>query len=247
MKSGGETSLGGDQRAFPETLWEVVRRAAGRSEVERKQGLEELARRYWKPVYCYFRLSWPRPNEECKDLVQAFFLWLFEGDALEKYDPSRGRFRAYLKSLLKHFVMHHDESMNRLKRGGGLVVLPLDDVDRSFEEQLADPRFQDPDAAFDRSWRASLLKQALEAVRRRLDAKGKALQVDLFEAYDLAPELDRPTYRALAERFGVKESDVHNALDRVREELRDQIREELSRSASTTQDIDDEWNEFLRT
>jgi RNA polymerase sigma-70 factor (ECF subfamily) len=244
MKS-GETSLGGEQRSFPETLWEVVRRAKDRSETERKRGLEELARMYWKPVYCYFRLSWSRPNEECKDLVQAFFLWLFEGDALEKYDPARGRFRAYLKSLLKHFVMHHDESMNRLKRGGGVVLLPLDDGDHSLEEQLADPRFKDPDAAFDRSWRASILKQALEAVRRRLEAQGKSRQIDLFEAYDLVPTSDRPTYRALAERFGVKETDVHNALDRVREEIRDAIREELAKSASTSEEIENEWNEFL--
>src|SRR5689334_18965736 len=147
-----ETSLGGEQRAFPETLWEVVRRAGNRSDAERRQALEELARLYWKPVYCYFRLSWSRPNEECKDLVQGFFLWLFEGDALEKYDPARGRFRAYLKSLLKHFVQHHDEAMERIKRGGGVTFLPLDDGDRSFEAQLADPRFKDPDAAFDRSW-----------------------------------------------------------------------------------------------
>jgi RNA polymerase sigma-70 factor (ECF subfamily) len=244
MKS-GETSLGGEQRAFPETLWEVVRRAGQRSEEERKRGLEDLARMYWKPVYCYFRLSWSRPNEECKDLVQAFFLWLFEGDALEKYDPAHGRFRAYLKSLLKHYVMHHDESMSRLKRGGGVALVPLDDGDRSLEDQLADPRFKDPDEAFDRSWRTSILKRAIQSVRRRLESRGKALQIDLFEAYDLVPAPERPTYRTLAERFGVKETDVHNALDRVREEIRDTVREELSKSASTPEEIESEWNEFL--
>src|SRR5687767_8877139 len=200
MKS-GETSLGGGQRAFPETVWEVIRRAGNRSEAERQRGLEDLARMYWKPVYCYFRLSWGRSNEDCKDLVQAFFLWLFEGDAIEKYDPKRGRFRAFLKSLLKHFVQHHDEAMGRLKRGGGAVLLPLDDGDRSLEGQLADPRFQDPDAAFDRSWRESVLKEAFRAVRSRLDAKGKSIHMNLFEAYDLVPVAERPTYRGLAERF----------------------------------------------
>jgi RNA polymerase sigma-70 factor (ECF subfamily) len=238
-----ETSLGGEQRAFPETLWEVVRRAGNRSDAERRQALEELGRLYWKPVYCYFRLSWSRPNEECKDLVQGFFLWLFEGDALEKYDPTRGRFRAYLKSLLKHFVQHNDEALGRIKRGGGVTVLPLDDGDRSLEAQLADPRFKDPDAAFDRSWRESILWQALQAVRKRLEARGKGMQLDIFEAYDLVPPPERPTYRRLAERYGVKETDVHNALDRMREEIRLQVREELSRSAS--EDIEDEWNEFL--
>lgn len=237
---GRETSLGGDRRAFPETVWEVVRQAGTRSEAERRKGLEELARLYWKPVYSYFRLSWPRPNEDCKDLVQAFFLWLFEGDALAKVDPARGRFRAFLKSLLKHFVQHHDETMGRLKRGGGVALLTLDD-----RIPVADPRFNDPDQAFDRAWRESVLQRAFEAVRARLESKGKAVPMNVFEAYDLVPAQDRPTYRDLAARFGVKETDVHNYLDLVREEMRGQIREEFTRSSSSPEDIEHEWTEFL--
>ena len=238
--TGRETSLGGERRAFPETLWEVVRRAGDRSEGERRKGLEDLARIYWKPVYSYFRLSWSRSNEDCKDLVQAFFLWLFEGDALAKYDPSRGRFRAYLKSLLRHFVQHHDEAMGRLKRGGGVTLLPLDDGDR-----IPDPRFNDPDAAFDRTWRESVLKRAFDAVRARLEAKGKSVHMKLFEEYDLTPAAERATYRGLAGKYGIKETDVHNYLDVVREEIRTQIREEFARSATSPDDIDHEWNEFL--
>jgi RNA polymerase sigma-70 factor (ECF subfamily) len=243
--TGRETSLGGEQRAFPETLWEVVRRAGDRSEAERRKGLEDLARIYWKPVYSYFRLSWSRSNEDCKDLVQAFFLWLFEGDALAKYDPARGRFRAFLKSLLKHFVQHHDEAMGRLKRGGGVTLLQLDDGDRSLESQIPDPRFNDPDAAFDRSWKESVLKRAFEAVRARLEAKGKMVHMKLFEEYDLTPAGERATYRALAGKYGIKETDVHNYLDLVREEMRSRIREEFARSASSPDDIEHEWNEFL--
>jgi DNA-directed RNA polymerase specialized sigma24 family protein len=235
---GRETSLGGGRRAFPETVWEVVRQAGTRSEAERRKGLEEMARLYWKPVYGYLRLSWSRPNEDCKDLVQAFFLWLFEGDALAKYDPARGRFRAFLKSLLKHFVQHHDEAMSRLKRGGGVTLLPL-------EGHIPDPRPSDPDAAFDRVWRESVLQRGFAAVRARLEARGKSVQMSVFEAYDLVPAAERPTYRDLAARFGVKESDVHNYLDLVREEIRDQIREEFTRSASNPDDIEHEWTEFL--
>jgi RNA polymerase sigma factor (sigma-70 family) len=243
--TGRETSLGGPQREFPETLWEVVRRAGDRSESERKKGLEELARIYWKPVYSYFRLSWTRSNEDCKDLVQAFFLWLFAGDALAKYDPTRGRFRAFLKSLVKHFVQHHDEAMGRLKRGGGISFVPLDDGDRSLESQIPDPRFNNPDAAFDRTWKESVLKRAFQAVRARLEERGKTVHMKLFEDYDLTPAGERATYRALAEKYGIKETDVHNYLDLVREEMRNRIRQEFARSASSTDDIEHEWNEFL--
>jgi RNA polymerase sigma-70 factor (ECF subfamily) len=176
--------------------------------------------------------------------VPGFFLWLLESDSLEKYEPARGRFRSYLKSLLKHFVQHHDEAMGRIKRGGGVTLLPLDDGDRSLEAQLADPRSKNPDAAFDRSWRESILKQSLQAVRgawiagarERSSTSSRPTTSCPVRASDVPP---------LAERFGVKETDVHNALDRVREEIRQQVREELSRSAPD--DIDNEWNEFLRS
>ncbi|HYE98890.1 MAG TPA: hypothetical protein VEJ18_08265 [Planctomycetota bacterium] len=241
MKS-GETSLGGAARSFPETVWEVVGPSARTGE-----RLDALVRAYWKPVYGYVRAVWRRSNEDGKDLVQAFFAWLLESGALAKYDPARGRFRPFLKSLLRHFVQHQDEALGRLKRGGGVALLPLDDGLARLDAQLADPRYQDPESAFDRAWRTSLLDAAQAAVRDRLMAAGKEAAWKAFEAYDLADAEGRPTYRALAERMNLKEKDVENHLVFVREALRTEIREALLRTSARREDLDDEWTEFLRS
>ena len=90
-----------------------------------------------------------------------------------------------------------------------------------------------------------MLKRAFQAVRARLEAKGKMVHMKLFEDYDLTPVDQRATYRALAGKYGIKETDVHNYLDLVREEMRSRIREEFARSASSPDDIEHEWNEFL--
>src|SRR5262245_49166512 len=99
-KSGaGDTSLGGIVAAFPQTTWGFVARFAGPPEVV-SDGVGILAGRYWKPVYRFIRSAWAKGNEDAKDLTQAFFVWLIEGDALRRYRPGRGSFRSYLKALL---------------------------------------------------------------------------------------------------------------------------------------------------
>src|SRR5579863_5456306 len=104
--SKGDTSLGGDQRGFPETLSELLVGIRHPSPDVRRAALEQLCRNYWKPIYGYIRVGWAKSNEDAKDLTQAFLSWLSEGGRLERYDPGRASFKTFLKSLLRHFLQH---------------------------------------------------------------------------------------------------------------------------------------------
>lgn len=240
----GDTSLGGPDRGFSDTLWESVRRAAHSSPQVRRRGIEELCARYWKPLYGYIRSGWSKTNEDAKDLTQAFFAWLIEGDALQKYAPERGSFRTFLKTLLKHFVLHRDEALGRLKRGGGVAVFPLAEP---LEAALPDPAGIDPDQAFDASWRAEIMRRAVAVVRRRLIDAGHEIRFSVFEAYDLGASEGSPTYDALGARFGIKPTDVQNHLVAVREEVRQEIRRELADATSSAEELQEEWNAFLHS
>jgi len=236
----GDTSLGGPDRAFPKTMVDLLSGLQDPSEETRRVALGDLGRRYWKPTYTYIRLTWPRSNEEAKDLAQGFFLWLLEGDRLRKYEKERSSFRTYLKLLLKQFVSHQDEAMGCLKRGGGRNLLPLE-----ADEILPDPGSGDPEQLFDRAWRRDLLAGALDHVRRRYSAGGKTKQFQAFEEYDLKSGSDRPTYTELAEKMGIKATDVHNYLFAIREEIREEVRAEISRMTSTPDQFREEWNAFI--
>jgi len=100
---------------------------AGHHEEARRAGLEDLIRRYWKPTYRYIRAAWAKSSEDAKDLTQAFFLWTMEKDVLSRFQPQRGGLRIYIKFMLRNFVRNQDEALRRLKRGGGVRLLPLDD------------------------------------------------------------------------------------------------------------------------
>jgi len=240
-----DTSLGGPGVHFAQTAWGMVERARDASPEIRQGGLEELAAAYWKPVYHYLRVAWAKSNEDAKDLAQAFFLWLTDRAALGRYEPGRGSFRTFLKALLRHFVQHHDEALDRLKRGGGKTLLRLDG-EESLQDVVADPRAVTPDEAFEREWRHGLMAVAVERVRRRLLGEGAGVKFRVFEEYYLnaGPE-ERPTYAGVARRLGVKEGDVKHILTGVREEVRQEIRAELSRTLSRPEDLQDEWNAFF--
>lgn len=185
-----DTDIGGTGGAFPETRTSVVR-----------GGWEGVVSGYWKPVYKYIRIRWRVSNEDAKDLTQAFFTRAIEKRSFDSYDPSLARFSGFVRMCLDRFLANEAAAAGRLKRGGGMRR--VDD----FDEPAADDYIQ-------REWERAVFSDAIEAVRAEL----APLRYAIFEAYDLADQ--RPTYRELAERFGVKESDVTNHLAATRRELR---------------------------
>jgi len=241
----GDTSLGGAQKEFSKTVAGIVRRACDPSQEVRQEGLNDLCRRYWKPVYHHLRVGWARSNDNAKDLTQAFFLWLVEDGALGRYDPQRASFRTFLKTLLRHFVQNQDQALGRLKRGGGLKFLAWEGPEASLEGVVADPQALDPDAAFHKAWRSSVIARAVDRVRDRLQAEGKDVKFRVFEAYDLAPPDGPPTYESLADRFGIRGTEVQHYLADVREAVRSEIRRELAETVSSREDLEEEWNAFF--
>lgn len=238
---GGDTSLGGWAGGFPDTHWSLIARLGASAPGDYRKALEALCRRYWKPVYQYVRIAWAKSNEDAKDLTQAFFLMVVEDDALRRYMPERGGFRRYLKVLLNRFVGHHAEALNRLKRGGGVRILGLDDDAKSLDADAA-AAGADPEQAFDRAWLNELVKHAIGRVRERFAATGREAQIRVFEAYDLRPDAEQPSYADLAERMGLKTTDVRNHLFLVREAVREEIRAELARMTCDKSDLEEEWN-----
>ena len=227
MSKGGETSLGGPSSGFPETRPDVV------DHLKDKAALEEVCRRYWKPVYRYVRTAWAKSNEEAKDLTQAFFLWLVEGDALAGYAPERGSFRGFFRVLLRRFVGHREAAAQRLKRGGGLRILSDADLDEIAAGEV--PATADPDAAFDHEWAVEVLRYALVHVQSALARQGRERAWRLYEEHDLSPA--PPSYAELGARHGLTETQVRDQLAAVRREVRREMREELGRTSDDGRDL----------
>ena len=216
-----DTAMGGAHHPFPTTRSSLIQSAAGTG-APASEALEAILAVYWKPAYKHVRIRWKRSNEGAKDLVQGFFTALIEQEILAGFDPSKGRFRTYLKACLDHFVMKQDESAKRFKRGGDLT--PVFDFDAAERELAASPSVED---VFFREWQREMFSLGLRDLREYCQTNGKQLQLAVFEEYDLAEE-SQPSYAELAARHGIPVTTVTNYLAWARRELRRLVMARLS-------------------
>src|SRR5687768_3669991 len=89
---------------FPPTLWSMVLAAGEGGSARAHEALSVLCQTYWYPLYSFLRRQGKRPHD-AEDLTQAFFAHLLERGGLEKVRQERGKFRSFLLSSLKHFVI----------------------------------------------------------------------------------------------------------------------------------------------
>jgi RNA polymerase sigma-70 factor (ECF subfamily) len=219
--------------------------AAGRTSDERASAaLAELCEIYWPPLYGYLR-GRGYPAEEAQDLTQGFFTRLLETQAIRSADPARGRFRAFLLTALKRFVINEHERSTAERRGGGRLHFQLDatDAERAF---TADHRHEEtPDRLFDRKWAAIVLERALERLRREYAASGKADVAKALLPY-LTDSTDLQPYRAVAAELGLSEGAVKVAVHRLRQRYGAILRAEVAETVAGEQDVDAELRELLR-
>jgi RNA polymerase sigma factor (sigma-70 family) len=233
--------MGGTAHELPQTAWSRLISVPG-DDRQRQAALEHLARHYWKPVYFYIRRSWRKPVEESKDLAQAFFAWAMESDVLSKLEPSRGRFRAFLKVVLRNFLNHEHAARGTQKRGGRVNVRPLE-IDPGEEEAFLSEGLT-PEGALDEAWKATVLEEALERLGREYGARGKDKAFAVFRDHDLAHG-ERPDYETLARRHGVTRTAISDILTGARTALRGYLVEVVSESVASSQECRDELRELF--
>jgi RNA polymerase sigma-70 factor (ECF subfamily) len=92
---------------------------------ESQEALADLCQTYWKPIYAFIRRNGHVPDQ-AQDLTQAFFAEFLEKNYVRSADRTRGRFRSFLLSAVKHFLSHQRDRAHALKRGGGQTHLSID-------------------------------------------------------------------------------------------------------------------------
>ncbi|MFG0318739.1 MAG: RNA polymerase sigma factor, partial [Planctomycetota bacterium JB042] len=110
---------------FPSTCWSRIRPGDGAGDGAQREAVAALARSYDGPIRAYLRAALGRSPHDADDLAQEFFAWALESGFLAKADPSRGRFRGFLKVALRNFVRDAGRRERALVRGGGRRTVPI--------------------------------------------------------------------------------------------------------------------------
>lgn len=183
---------------FPRTDWAGLARAADADEAR----LDALIRLYWAPLRIFLVATFPSLKDQAEVLLQEFAedKILKEG-WLKRADRSRGKFRDFLKTSLRHFIL---DRLNRAEVRHAPVSLDEMEQDPPAPEAASDE--------FDLTWVRAVLAETL----RRMEADCRDPAADqprrtyiweMFRIRLIDPVLnDAPQtpYEELIERFELK-------------------------------------------
>jgi RNA polymerase sigma factor (sigma-70 family) len=220
--------------AFATTRWSLILDAREAPETARR-ALEQICRDYRGPVLSYVRRAGHSPSD-AEDLTQEFFARFLERRWHARADPARGRFRNYLLTALRRFLLDVRAHDTARKRGGGQFTADLD----AAGAQLAAPASESPEQAFTRLWMDTVLAHAMRALREEQRAAGKLERFEQLAGF-LAESPDPSAYRELGESLGIRANTLAVTVHRLRQRLRELVREELLQTVADPDALEEEW------
>ena len=235
--------------SFPATRLSVVERTRSHDEETRRVAWATIIEAYWKPAYKYLRRKWSLSPDEAADLTQEFFTTTLEKEVVERYDPARARFRTYLRLCLDGFAANARKAERRLKRGGDVIVVPLDF--QTAEGEMARHEGSVPadvDELFYREWVRALFERSVADLKRDAEATGRPVLFEVFARYDLADEGEaRATYARLAREMGLTVATVTNHLAAMRRQFRQIVLDRLRELTASEDEFEAEAARLLGT
>jgi len=228
---------------FLTTRWSVVLAAGDREAPESGRALADLCESYWYPLYAFARRKGRGP-EEAGDLTQGFFAELLEKDFVRAADPERGRFRAFLLTAFKRYLIDEREKERAQKRGGGRRPLPLDfdDGEKRFSREPSHDLT--PEREFERRWALLLLERVLDRLGHEMEKAGREEQYAELRPF-LTAAADTPRYAEVAARLRTTEGAVKVSVHRIRRRYRDLLRREIAETVSSPEEVEDEIHHLL--
>jgi RNA polymerase sigma-70 factor (ECF subfamily) len=229
---------------FATTRWSVVL-AAGEELAPAggagKVALEELCQTYWYPLYAYVRRR-GYGAADAQDLTQAFFARLLEKNVVQAADPQKGKFRSFLLTALKDFLSNERRRAHTLRRGGGLLVVPLEleDGETRYSREPADERT--PEDLFEHRWGLTILERAMARLREEHAAGGKQ---QLFERLKGCLGGNTAPYKEIAAQTGMTEGSVKVAVHRLRSRYGELLRDEVAQTVGAADDVEQELRELF--
>ena len=221
---------------FPTTKWTVVIAAADPHRTEARAALVLLCEHYWYPLYVYVRRR-GHSADEAQDLTQEFFVHVLEGRYLDRADPEKGRFRAFMLSSLKFFLADQGDRSRARKRGGG-AVLSLE-FSSGEERYLREPAHSEtPDLIFDRRWALSVLDRVMDRLRDEFAQHGRVDHFDRLKGF-LLDQAATP-YATLAQDMHTSEGALKVAVHRMRKRYRELFRQEIAETVADPADAESE-------
>jgi RNA polymerase sigma-70 factor (ECF subfamily) len=164
----GVRQISGDERTFifPTTHWTTLLQPINQRTEQAQGALNKLFETYRQPIIEYIR-TLARHPQHAEDIAQDFIARMLTREDLLSTDRGKGRFRAYLSTSIRRFVISHYAAADATKRKELNNAAPLD-------EMLVEPgHANDAEKEFTRRWWRATIDEAVRRLRAEWEAAGK--------------------------------------------------------------------------
>ena len=225
---------------FETTHWTVVLQAS-KSDSDEAAGkaLAIFSEAYWPPLYTFVRRR-GYPQADAQDLIQGFFVHLFEQNTLSRADQEKGRLRTFLLGSLQNFLLKERERMRAIKRGGNHQFVSLDlHLPQAEAAMFATAHLTDVNA-YDVAWASAIVTRAWKNLRERCAAEGKSEWIDQLKPFVAGGTALPSNQEEVARRLGTSVENLRVWLTRLRQRYRNALRAEVASTVSNPAEIDTE-------
>jgi RNA polymerase sigma-70 factor (ECF subfamily) len=235
---------------FITTRWTLIGEV-GLDDDRGQAALAELCQAYWRPVYSFIRRQ-GHPAEAAADLTQEVFAHLLEHRGFQRADPGRGRFRSYLLTAVRHFLINWHLREASQRRGRNLPHQSIDIADAEERFVLEAPAFQSsPEAAFERQWALTTIERAMTNLASEYGARGQGVVFDELRTHLLSDSLGVSVVSDHRVEPPAATSAMSNearraALSRLRRRFGEALRAEIAGTVADSTEVDDEVRQLLR-
>ena len=233
-------SSGAAGAEFHTTLWTLVMVSAQSQAEGGKAALAELCRIYWYPLYSFARRRGYSPHD-AQDLTQGFFLHLLEHKALTQVDRLKGKFRSFLLASFQNYLSNETQRARSIKRGRNYEFVSLDWENAESRYRLEPADYLTAEKIYDARWAMTLLNHVMLTLERAYAAEGRTSTFQALEIFlrfgDSRPS---PSYEELSEKLGVSVGGIKTLVHRLRKRYSTLLREEVARTVSDPEEIDNE-------
>jgi len=182
---------------------------------------DEFFHRYWRLVFSLARRR-GCSNHTAEEIVQQVMLTVFQQRAVFQYDPTQGRFRDWLATIVRNLVaIQRRQPSQRVRAVGGEIAAEHIDAEQA-----------GPDAECEATFEAALLAALLDVVRREVSPQ-------TFQAFEMSVLGELPGAR-IAAMTGLSRNAVYLARKRVLRRL-----QELGASYAADGSLDEAVREAL--
>lgn len=173
----------------------------------------EFVERYGELIRGFVRRQGLQPAD-CDDILQDVLVALTRALPGFQYDPSRGRFRSYLKTIALRAMFRR-----RAERGGEVHLADLEDATRAAD------RDQAVEQAWEHEWQQYHARIAMRAIESEFNAGDRRA----FQRY----AVEGADARVVADELGITLDQVYQAKSRILRRLAELIEQQIAEEGLT--------------